>query len=157
MRQQWEQMENIEKKGLSESQNSIHKHFRPHEGEWVDKGIQEVSVSAIDTSDGYHVNGPADFKKVSYTEMQRGFQMLEKKVKPTVAQSDNDDYSSRLYEPNGLRSEEGRVYDAFYGDAPICLEKIGSRYKVVAGYHRLYVAKEQGIESVPASVIEKQE
>lgn len=153
MRQQWEQIESIEKKGLSESRDSIHRHFRPHEGEVVDKGIQEIPLSAIDTSDT-HVNGPADFsEQVTYADMQQKFQILEKTVKPVVAQGNNDDYASRLYEPNGLRSEEGSVYDFFYGGEAIRLVKMGDHYKVDHGYHRLYVAKELDIDSVPARII----
>jgi hypothetical protein len=48
-----------------------------------------------------------------------------------------------------------RVYEAFYGQEPIRLNKIGDRYEVVNGYHRLYVAKEMNLSTVPARVIEK--
>lgn len=130
----------------------------PAESEWVDRGIQDVAVDKIDTSDMTHVNGPEDFKKVSYDEMAKGFQKLETVVQPGVEKGAGGDDFYKLDQQQGLDYANGyqRVYDAFYGGDAIKLEKDGEDYRVINGAHRLYVAKELGIQTVPARVKERQ-
>jgi hypothetical protein len=127
------------------------------ENEWVDKGIVDVPVTQIDLSDSW-VKGEQDFKKVSPQEVRRGFQTLEKDVKPAVAKGATGDDFRVLDQNRGQEYANGsqRVYDAFYGNDSIRLEKVGNQYRVINGYHRLFIAKEMGIELVPARVIEKQ-
>ncbi|MFX1355112.1 MAG: hypothetical protein ACFFGP_14250 [Promethearchaeota archaeon] len=128
----------------------------PSEGEWEDRGIQDVSVDHVDLSDS-PVQDAGDFHKVSHEEMVDGFRKLEEEVRPAVAKSADADDFSRLDEDRGLDYEHGyrRVYDAFYGNNSIRLDKVGDSYSVVNGYHRLAVARELGLKTVPARVIEK--
>jgi len=123
---------------------------------WLDRGVQEVPVDQIDVSDST-VSGTEDFHKVSHDEMVRGFGKLVGTVRPAVTGGADGDYFSKLDDAGGLDYENGyrRVYDAFYGDSSIRLEKIGSRYNVINGYHRLAVARELGVRTVPARVIEQ--
>jgi hypothetical protein len=127
----------------------------PGEGEWVDRGIQDVPVEEVDLSDS-PVQDTDDFRKVSHAEMVEGFRKLQEEVRPAVAQGAEGDYFSRLDQERGLDYEHGyrRVYDAFYGDDAIRLDKVDDTYTVVNGYHRLAVAQELGLRTVPARVIE---
>ncbi len=128
------------------------------ESEWVDRGITDVPVDKIDTSDMTHVNGLDDFKKVSYEEMAEGYRKLDTVVRPEVAKGAGGDDFRKLDQQEGLSYADGyqRVYDAFYGGEPIRLAKDGESYTVINGAHRLYVAQREGVGSVPARVIERQ-
>lgn len=123
--------------------------------EWVDKGIQMVSVDRVDLSNS-PVLGESDFRKVSHAEMVEGFQKLETTVRPAMGTGADGEYFSDLDKSQGLDYEHGyrRVYDAFYGSDPIRLDRTGDTYNVVNGYHRLAVAKELGITALPARVLE---
>jgi hypothetical protein len=128
----------------------------PSEREWVDRSIQDVPVDQVDLSDS-PVKDTDDFHKVSREEMVEGFRKLEEEVRPAVAEGANGDHFSRLDQERGLDYEHGyrRVYDAFYGNSAIRLEKAGDDYNVINGYHRLAVARELGLSTVPARVIEE--
>jgi hypothetical protein len=125
-------------------------------GDWRELGIQDVPLAQIDLSDSY-VHSQDDFKKTPYDVMVAGLHKLESTVRPAVEGGANGDYFSDLDARQGLEYEHGyrRVYDAFYGAEPIRLEKINDRYQVVGGYHRLYVAQQLGLETIPANVIEQ--
>lgn len=173
-----ERFEYIEKQAENPSTKSedIHANFRPYDvpdtekvdqsakendtlkkGDWVDIGIRDVPLSKIDQSDS-PVKGIADFKKVSYPEMVRGFHALETEVRPALENGANADDFRTMDAKNGIEYAKGvqRVYESFYGQESIRLEKVGDSYKVINGYHRLYVANELKISTVPARVIEKQ-
>lgn len=128
------------------------------ESKWVDCGIQEVPVNQIDTSDMTHVNTPDDFNKVSYEEMKDGFHKLDTVVRPEVEKGTTGDTFYELDKKQNLDYANGyqRVYDAFYGGDAIQLEKDGDDYQVINGAHRLYVAEQLGVRSVPAHVRERQ-
>lgn len=121
---------------------------------WVEQGIIDVPISQIDTSDS-SVQGAQDFRKVSHKQMVDGLQKLEQVVRPAVQNGADGDYFSELDAEEGLEHADGyrRIYDAFYGGEPIRLEKVGDSYQVTNGQHRLFVARELGLESIPASVI----
>lgn len=127
----------------------------PSEVKWVDRGIQDVPVDQVDLSDS-PVKNTDDFRKVSYNEMIEGIHKLQEEVRPAVERGADGEYFSRLDEVRGLTHENGyrKVYDAFYGDSAIRLEKMGNNYDVVNGYHRLTVARELELNTVPARVIE---
>jgi len=124
-----------------------------NEGDWEDLGIQDVPVNQVDLSDS-PVNGDEDFRKVSREEMVEGFSKLESEIRPAVTNGAEGDYFTKLDQERGLDYEHGykRVYDAFYGDTSIKLDKINDNYTVVNGYHRLAVAKELGLATVTARV-----
>lgn len=63
---------------------------------------------------------------------------------------------SEKFEFQEVESDQPRIYDAFYGSVCIRLNKTDQGYTVINGYHRLFVAKELGLETVPAQVVEPQ-
>lgn len=122
---------------------------------WQELGVVDVPLAQINVDDST-VRGTEDFKKVTHAVMTDGLQKLVSTVRLAVEQGAAGDYFSALDAQQGLTYEHGyrRVYDAFYGDEPIRLEKVNGRYQVVNGYHRLYVAQQLGLTSIPASVSE---
>lgn len=125
------------------------------EREWVNRGITDVPINSIDVRDTV-IKGESDFHKVTHDQMKDGVKKLESSVRPAVEQGADGDYFSDLDQQKGLDYEHGyrRVYDAFYGNEPIRLDKDGDTYTVTNGYHRIFVAKELGIQTIPALVIE---
>lgn len=167
----WREVDEQDIKRLDEEQQEIPRGWRPSpetieaiqgkkdapsESEWVDQGIQDVPVDKIDMSDS-PVQDTGDFQKVSHEEMAEGFRKLEEEVRPAVERGADGDYFYQLDQECGLDYEHGyrRVYDAFYGDSSIRLDKVDDTYDVVNGYHRLAVARELGLKTVPARVIER--
>jgi hypothetical protein len=69
----------------------------------------------------------------------------------------SSDYWADMDRKYGLDYENGyqRVYDAFYGQSAIRLTKDGTEYDIVNGRHRIAVAKEMGIDTLPARVIDR--
>lgn len=118
------------------------------------QGIDIVHLDQIDLSDS-HVTGAGDFKKVSPQTMIEGFQKLQDVVIPAVAKGADADYFARLDASQGLDNANGylNIYHVFYGDTScIRLDKVGNKYTVTNGYHRLFIARHLGITSVPAKV-----
>ncbi len=116
---------------------------------------QMVPVDHIDLSDS-RVRGPADFgKSVSADDMVDGFHKLEDVVLPAVAQGADGDYFYDLDQRLGLDYRNGykAIYDAFFGDNNcIILDRVGNHYTVTNGYHRLFIAQQLGVRSVPARI-----
>ena len=115
--------------------------------------VEDVPVDRIDVSDS-HVHGPADFRKYSYKEIVDGFDKLESVVRPQVARGATGEDFSQLDAERGLSYAVGyrRIYDSFYGEDRIVLDRVGNRLIVTNGYHRLFVARALGIGSVPAAI-----
>ena len=122
----------------------------------VAPGIQDVSLDQIDLSDTY-VHCLADFRdRAPHDELVEAIRKLEATVQPAVGQGADGDYFARLDAQQGLDYAHGyqRVYETFYGSfEPIRLEHVGSAYKVVGGYHRLFVARELGLSTIPAHIV----
>jgi hypothetical protein len=129
---------------------------KTEQNEWVNRGIVEVPISSIDDRD-CPIKSYDDFHKVSHDQMKDGLNKLESDVRPAVKNGANGDYFSDLDQQKGLDYEHGyrRVYDAFYGNEPIRLDKDGDTYSVINGYHRLFTAKEMGFQTIPSLVNEK--
>jgi len=139
------------------SQAGEYRAEQPQKGHWQDIGIQEVPLSQIDLSDS-PVHSQGDFHKVSYDDMAHGLRTLEG-MKPEIARGANADYFADQDRRAGLPYPYGRqrIYEAFYGQEAIRLNQQGNRYTVVNGYHRLCVAKDLGLQTVPARVIAYQQ
>jgi len=146
----------LEKPGFEFDQPSNIKESDASKSQWVEVGIQNVPVDKIDLSDTY-INGPEDFKKVSHDEVVRGIRTLQSEIRPAVENGADKEHFRNLDHQRGLEYPNGsqRIYESFYGQDAIRLDKIGDRYLVENGYHRLYVAKELGLDTIPARVIEK--
>lgn len=129
----------------------------PQENEWVDAGIKGIRVADVDARELEHVQDPSDFHKTRHDEMVDGFEKLDEVVDPALERGADSDYFRELDQRQGLDYEHGyqRVYEAFYGDSSVRVEKDGDVYRVINGAHRLSVARELGRETVPARVLER--
>lgn len=126
------------------------------EEDWIDEGIQDVSVETLPQPEG--IGGDEDFKKISREEMQDGLEKLQE-MKPIIdsGQGASSDYWANVDASNGASYADGyrRVYDAFYGSDAIRIVDDRGQIDIINGRHRIYLAKEMGIESLPARRIRR--
>lgn len=126
------------------------------QSEWVDRGIQPVSVRDLPEPEGIHDED--DFVKVSVDEMQAGLERLQE-MQPAIESGEgaSSDYWAQFDRERGLDYAHGyrRIYDAFYGQDAIRLVKDGDRYDIVNGRHRIWLAKRMGITTLPARLTER--
>jgi hypothetical protein len=123
---------------------------------WIDRGIQHVRLTDLPYPDG--INGPDDFRKVNLETMHAGIVRLQEML-PIIecGEGRSSDYWAQVDQQHGLSYEHGyqRIYEAFYGDSAIKLERIGKQYTIINGRHRVWLAKQMGIETLPARVTDK--
>ncbi len=127
-------------------------------GHWVEMGIVNFNLNGIQNVEG--ISSGADFKKVSKDEMEAGLnKYTEMKGLIDSGEGDNRDYWTAVDKKLGLTYAEGyqRIYEAFYGSEPIRVTKDGESYTIENGRHRIWLAKQMGITSLPASVVEKKD
>lgn len=128
----------------------------PTPGDWVDRGIQDVPVANLPEPEG--VDDAGDFQKVSPEEMNAGLMRLQE-MKPMInsGKGATTDYWREFDRQRGLAYPDGyqKVYESFYGQDAIRLDKDGDQYDIINGRHRIFVAKQMGIASLPVQVSEK--
>ncbi len=123
--------------------------------EWVDRGIIDVPVKDLPAPDD--VNSPDDFHHhISWDDAKTASEQLPGIQADVNAGKTAEDFS-REDENNGLDWKSGnrRIYDLYYGNDPVVVDKDGNDYTIVSGRHRIFIAKELGLETIPAKVIEK--
>jgi hypothetical protein len=126
-------------------------------GTFRNLGIIAVALGDIDLS-SINVHGPQDFRKVSYEEMLVGVERFDREVRPAVEGGATKEYFEKQDTASGVDYERGltRLYDAFYGTEAIRLERVDGRHIPVNGEHRLFIARQLGLSSLPASVAAKE-
>ena len=118
--------------------------------------IRDIALDLIDLSDS-PVHDVTDFRKVSKAEMIAGFAKLAQ-VRRWISQGATDSW---LYDVDQAERAKGtpeaqshhNIYRVFYGPDAISLERVGNRYRVLNGQHRLAIAKELGWTTIPARVV----
>jgi hypothetical protein len=115
-------------------------------------GIQRVDLSQIENDRQETMS----YDKVSREHVASGLNRLKTVVEPAVAMGKGPDYFKARDAAEGLSGEHSYsgVHNWFYNsDHAIKLSQTDSgRYTVTNGYHRLAVARELGIDSLPAVV-----
>jgi hypothetical protein len=122
-----------------------------------EKGIISVPLDSIALGES-EVAGEDDYHKVPYETMLEGVRRFDREVRPAVERGAGSDYFREKDRQTGATYEHGleRLYDAFYGGEAIRLTRMrDGRYDVTNGYHRLRAARDAGLRSVPASVVEE--
>jgi hypothetical protein len=120
--------------------------------------LQDIPLDQIDWDDVGKLT-PADYRKVSYEEMQEGLRKFIHVVRPAVERGANADYFDQMDQAQGLDYPDGyrRIYDAFYGSTScIIVEEVDGKYRVTNGRHRLTLARELGLTSLPMRVVAKE-
>jgi hypothetical protein len=117
--------------------------------------VKHVELSAIDTSD--REISAADFQKgYSPDDLKWAYHALHEVVMPGVAAGRGRDYFTRRDAAEGRQGTRSYsdTFGGFFGDDAIRLERRGDKYVVTNGYHRIWIAKQMGLQSVPARVVE---
>ncbi len=117
--------------------------------------VQEIPLQQIDWDELGDLSAE-EYRKVSIEEMREGLRKLVDVVRPAVEAGATAEDFSRMDEEQGLDYAHGyrRIYDAFYGaNNCIVVEKVGARYQVINGRHRLLLARAMGVDSLPAQVL----
>lgn len=113
-----------------------------------------VDISAIDASDRQIRD--TDFTKVSAADMRRGLLRLEQTILPAVLGGAGIDRMRQLDESAGLTNDPAShvaVYEAFFGSTAIRLSRDSAgRITVENGYHRIQLARQLGVEQLPALI-----
>ncbi len=115
--------------------------------------IHDIPLDMIDLSDS-PVHDEADYHKVSKAEMIAGFEKLTQ-VRRWISQGATEQQLYDESQAKGLPEVQSyhNIYRIFYGESAIALEKVGDRYRVLNGYHRLAVARELGWTTIPARIV----
>lgn len=116
--------------------------------------LVEASLERIDTSES-GVTGPESFRKTGYATMREGTQRLDEVVLPAVRNGADGEHFAAMDAQRGLGYEHGyqRVYEAFFGDDCLRLDaRPDGSFGVTNGYHRIHVARELGLRSLPARI-----
>ncbi len=128
----------------------------PESGQdWKDLGIVDVPVADLPSPEG--VSSAADFNHhIVYDQAVQATQALPRLQAEVKAGKGRDDFWCED-QAAGLSREQGRerLYDLYYGDDPITVEKIGNQYNILSGRHRIFAAQQAGLETIPAHVREK--
>ena len=122
-----------------------------------ERGMVAINVAEIPTEEIGSLS-VSDFHKYSYEEMLEGARRFDCEVRPAVEAGSGRDYFQQKDREAGSDYQHGleRLYDAYYGSEPIRVTRLKSgRMEVTNGRHRLFVAKQAGIRTVPASMAEE--
>ncbi|VVJ18946.1 Uncharacterised protein [Amycolatopsis camponoti] len=117
-----------------------------------------VPLDLIDDSDS-SVRSAADFQKVSMRVMRDGLLRLQTEIIPAVRGGEGLEAMRERDVRTGLGGAPAsyvRVYEAFFGDTSVKLSRSADgRYTVRNGYHRIWLAKQAGLDVLPADVAEE--
>ena len=125
------------------------------ERDWVDRGIVDVPVADLPAPEG--VSSPVDFDHhIAWEDAQSATKQLPEIQKAVKEGKNGDDFYQEDQAAN-LDYGHGslRTYDLFYGSDAVKLDKVGDQYTIVSGRHRIFAAKDAGLETIPARVSEK--
>lgn len=121
-------------------------------------GIRDVPVSQINDPE---INGPEDFGPDSYEGLHRDMEHLQE-LKPYIEAgrgeqtADAWDRRQQLghYTAEGYTRGYTDAYKTYYESDPVALSPTDdSRYEIINGRHRVYLAHEMGLETIPARIV----
>lgn len=121
--------------------------------EWVDYGINNVKVQDLKISEG--VESKEDFSKISWEDAIHATEQLPNLIEEVESRKGMEDFRE-IDRQNGVDPWFGKEksFNLYYGGDPVKVEKIGDRYLIDHGRHRIFAAKGLGIEIIPARVKE---
>jgi len=124
---------------------------------FCERGFVAINVAEIPDEEIGSLSAD-DFHKYPHEEMLMGARRFDLEVRPAAEAGSGRDYFQQKDRESGADYEHGleRLYDSYYGSEPIRVTKLKSgRLEVTNGRHRLFVAKEAGIRTVPVSLVEE--
>jgi hypothetical protein len=117
---------------------------------WV--GLDEVNLKEIPDN--------MKFEKIDSQEMKTGLCTLQQKVLPSIQEKPERDsgYFNDIDRKADREYQHGqqRVYDAFFGQDHIRLERLEGDpcYSITNGRHRIKIAQELGWDAIPAKTVD---
>jgi hypothetical protein len=114
-------------------------------GSWRDVGIKLVPLALIDDSDSPITSDWEVHKGATKRKMDEGLKILHDTIIPALKEGRDREYFSEL--------DLADLYDVYYGHSAVRLAKVGERYEVENGYHRIYRSRKLGLEVIPARVL----
>lgn len=130
--------------------------FSTSDSRWMELGIQDVEIQKL--PDIEEITGEKDFGKVSKDAMEAGIKRYsEMKQIIDSGEGNHREYWAKIDKAKGLEYSNGyqRIYESFYGNDPIRIERDGDKHTVINGRHRVWLAKQMGIKTLPASIVER--
>jgi|GEM_PF-3928445 len=130
---------------------------RVEQADWVNTGIHDVQVSELPEPEG--ITGESSFEHLSKEEMRAGMERYqEMRTAIQSGEGASSDYWAEYDRQRGLSYHDGyqNVYDSFYGNDAIRVAKDEDQYvDIINGRHRISLAREMGIDTLPAVVYER--
>ena len=121
-------------------------------------GIRDVPVSQINSPE---INGPEDFRPGSCEGLRQDMEHLQE-LKPSIEAGQGEqtadawDRRQQLghYTAEGYTRGYTDAYKTYYESDPVALSPTDdSRYEIINGRHRVYLAHEMGLETIPARIV----
>lgn len=115
-------------------------------------GTQLVPLAMIDDSDS-GVSGPGDFGKLSAADAEWAMEATEDRLLPAVRAGLTREDMVRRDRAEGRSADRSyaRLWDTMLGDGAVRLSsRPDGRFEVVGGYHRIWMARRQGVSALPA-------
>ncbi len=124
----------------------------------IPDGYSLVPLALIDDSDS-RVGGPEDFKMdCSPEDLEWGFTALQQVVLPALARGKSLDYFRDRDTRDGLMGNRSYsdTYTGFFGasEAPRFTRQVNGTFRIANGFHRVWVARRLGLDSVPGQVVD---
>ncbi len=127
----------------------------PNKQDWIDRDIQMVNTSDLPNPD--EIKSKEDYKKVSLEDMKAGIHRWQE-MRSTIdsGPGNSSEYWLGIDQTRGFDYSSGyqKIYDAFYGQDAIRVEKSGNNFSIINGRHRIWAAKQMGIDQLPIHLIE---
>lgn len=125
-------------------------------GPALPNGVQLIPLDLIDNPFGREI-GPGDFGKgYSPEDLKWGFEALHEVVLPAVRAGKGADYFTERDQRAGLMGARSYhdTYTGFFGqNDAISLNPVpGGRYTIGNGQHRIWLARQMGLTSIPARI-----
>lgn len=132
--------------------------YSTSDNRWIEHGIQDVEVHKLPDTEIAEITGEKDFGKVPKDVMEAGIKRYsEMKQIIDSGEGNHWEYWAKIDKEKGLEYPNGyqSTYEAFYGKDAIRIERDGDKQRILNGRHRVWLAKQMGIKTLPASIIER--
>ena len=130
--------------------------FSTRDSKWMELGIQDVEIHKLPNIE--EITGEKDFGKVPKDVMEAGIKRYsEMKQIIDSGEGNHREYWEKIDKEKGLEYSNGyqRIYESFHGSDPIRIERDGDKHTIINGRHRVWLAKQMGIKTLPASIVER--
>ena len=116
-------------------------------------GFDSLNVNTIPASELAAIN-PGAFAKMPMDQMQEAIGLLGSRVVPLVSSGATIDDLRRLDSSEGRTGPVtlARTYELFFGSDAIRVDLKGAAPSVINGRHRIWLARQMGVASLPMRV-----